>query len=65
MRHSTNTQSTAHALRDRVRAAEGDLAALENVERQITRHYNNGTLTANELTQLDAMVMARITKLSI
>ena len=48
----------AYILRDRVRAAEGDLSKLEAVERQITRHYNNGTLTANELTQLDAMVMA-------
>lgn len=55
-----NTQEeTFAALRARIKAAR-DLPELRAREKQITRHYENGTINAKHLTRLDTLIMERM-----
>jgi len=55
-----NTQKeTYSALRARIKAAR-DLPELRAREKQITRHYENGTIDAKHLTRLDTLIMERM-----
>ena len=51
--------TTYQSLHKRIQAAttKADLRAFD---KRITRHYNNGTITANELAKLDAIIMDKI-----
>lgn len=54
--------TTYKTLSTRIRNA-ATIAELRDREEQITRHYNNGTISVNELSRLDSLVMERIAKL--
>jgi len=51
----TTSQTLAHMIRKATTRAE-----LDALDARCTRHYNNGTITANELARLDCMIMDKI-----
>lgn len=53
------TPGTFRILLGRINSASGK-PALETLEKTITRHYDNGTLTAPELSRLDTRIMERL-----
>jgi hypothetical protein len=50
---------TERALRKLIKRAR-DIRELGQLERQIDRHYNNGTLSVKGLERLDTLIMERI-----
>ena len=50
-----NTQSTYSVLSRQIRRANRQ--ELLQMERKITRHYEAGTITASQLSQLDTLLM--------
>jgi len=55
-----NTQKeTCTTLRARIKAVR-DLPELRAREKQITRHYENGTIDARHPTRLDTSIMERM-----
>jgi hypothetical protein len=55
----TKPQTNYQDLLERIKSAttKEELASREN---QITRHFNNGTITVSELTRLDAKIMGKL-----
>ena len=51
--------TTAQMLRQRINAAP-DAETLRRMETLVTRHYDNGTITATELSRLDVRIMERL-----
>ena len=58
MKPKDSSKETYAALRAMIR--RGDDAA--TIEARITRHYENGTISAGQFTALDLMLMQRIAK---
>lgn len=46
-----------------IKANSDNRDSLVSLGKRITRHYNNGTISARELSQLDGMIMLRLAKL--
>jgi hypothetical protein len=53
-------EETCRALVYKVR--EADLSELYALEKKITRHYNNGTISERHLSKLDCMIMEEIAR---
>jgi hypothetical protein len=55
----TKPQTNYQAFLERIKSAttQGELASREN---QVTRHFNNGTITVSELTRLDVKIMEKL-----
>lgn len=55
----TKPKTNYQALLERIKSAttKEELASREN---QITRHFNNGTITVSDLTRLDAKIMEKL-----
>jgi hypothetical protein len=58
MNPETLHKTTRSALSALIKEASTD-SALRNLETRIVRHYNNGTISASQLCQLDEMILQR------
>jgi hypothetical protein len=56
------TLETFRELSSRIRLAK-DSMKLDIMGDRITRHYNNGTITASQLSRLDGMIQKRLAEL--